>query len=169
MLRLLIATVTGNNGERLKLEVIDGFGKYGVDNAIIVAPAGQAKAQVWAAPSTGDQVLAIIDDTRPDLVYCLGAIWPDGKAPTTTDPEHILLQAPSGVTLVATKDAKFIPRDDRLQSQLTAIESALDVLGAAVNAHTHASIGAPVAPPGSPPFEHGYSVGATATDKVKGV
>ncbi len=165
MLRLLIATVTGNSAERLKLEVVDGFGKYGVDNAIIVAPAGQAKAQIWAAPSTGDQVLAIIDDTRPDLVYCLGAIWPDGKAPTTTDPEHILLQAPSGVTLVATKDAEFIPRDDRLQSQLEDIKSALDALKTAINTHSHASFGAPTAPP----FEHGYSVGATATDKVKGI
>lgn len=168
MLRLLIATVTGNNGERLKLEVVDGFGKYSVDDAFIVAPAGQAKAQVWAAPSTGDQVLAIIDDTRPDLVYCLGAIWPDGKAPTTTDPDHILLQAPSGVTLVATKDAKSITRDDRLQSQLEGIESALDALGTAVNSHTHAAIGAPSAAPGTP-FEHGYTVGATATDKVKGI
>ena len=165
MLRLLIAKVTGNNAERLKLEVVDGFCKYGIDNAIIVAPAGQAKAQIWAAPSTGDQVLAIIDDTRPDLVYCLGAIWPDGKAPTTTDPNHILLQAPSGVTLVATKDAKSIPRDDRLQSQLTDIKSALDALKNAVNTHTHASHGTPTAPP----FEHGYTVGATATDKVKGI
>ena len=168
MLRLLIAKVTGNAGERLKLEVVDGFGKYSVDNAFIVAPAGQAKAQVWAAPSTGDQVLAIIDDVRPDLVYCLGAIWPDGKAPTTTDPSHILLQAPSGVTLVATADAEFIPRDDRLQSQLTDIKSALDVLENAVNKHTHAAHGAPTSPP-APPFEHGYSVGATATDKVKGI
>lgn len=165
MLRLLIATVTGNNGERLKIEVVDGFGKYSVDNAIIVAPAGQAKAQVWAAPSAGDQVLAIIDDTRPDLVYCLGAIWPDGKAPTTTDPDHILLQAPSGVTLVATKDAEFIPRDDRLQSQLADIKSALDALKSAVNTHTHSAHVTPT----TPPFEHGYSVGATATDKVKGV
>ncbi len=165
MLRLLIATVKGNNAERLKIEVIDGFGKYSVDNAIIVAPAGQAKAQIWAAPSTGDQVLAIIDDTRPDLVYCLGAIWPDGKAPTTTDPEHILLQAPSGVTLVATADAEFIPRDDRLQSQLADIKSALDALKTAINTHVHAALGAATAPP----FEHGYSVGATATDKVKGI
>ena len=165
MLRLLIAKVTDNAGERLELEVVDGFGKYSVENAIIVAPAGQAKAQVWAAPSTGDQVLAIIDDVRPDLVYCLGAIWPDGKAPTTTDPGHILLQAPSGVTLVATKDAKFIPRDDRLQSQLADIKSALDALKAAVNSHTHAAHGTPT----TPPFEHGYTVGSTATDKIKGI
>ena len=165
MLRLLIAKVTGNNAERLKLEVVDGFGKYSVDNAIIVAPAGQAKAQIWAAPSTGDQVLAIIDDTRPDLVYCLGAIWPDGKAPTTTDPEHILLQAPSGVTLVATADAKFITRDDRLQSQLTALKSALDALKTAINTHVHATLGAAIATP----IAHGYTVGATATDKVKGI
>lgn len=168
MLRLLIAKVTGNNAERLKIEVVDGFGKYSVDNAIIVAPAGQAKAQVWAAPSTGDQVLAIIDDTRPDLVYCLGAIWPDGKAPTTTDPEHILLQAPSGVTLVATADAKFITRDDRLQSQLSDIKTMLDDVKAKFNSHVHATP-AGAADKTLTPVTAAYVVGSTATDKVKGV
>lgn len=168
MLRILLGTVTANKGQRLGIKSSDGFGDFEAPEAFIIAPGGAGKVQAWMPPSKGDQVLCLIDDERPDLVYVLGALWTNDQAPTITAPDQILLQAPGGITLAGSEGAQAIPRDDHVQAELDKIKTMLDDVKNMFNAHVH------VTPTGAAektitPVTAAYTKGATATDKVKGV
>lgn len=168
MLRIMLGTVTANNGQRVGIKSSDGFGDFEAPEAFVIAPGGAGKVQAWMPPSEGDQVLCLIDDERPDLVYVLGALWTNDQAPAVTAPDQILLQAPGGITLADSEGAQAIPRDDHVQAELDKIKTMLDDVKAVFNAHVHVTPGGP-AEATKTLITAAYTKGATATDLIKGV
>ena len=179
--------VKGFSGARVTV-ALTGFDGDGVVEALLLQPCGVASPSVWMPPVVGDVVAVAFDDERPEDSLVLGVVYPDGKTPPKTGSGEIALQAGRVFIGDDVNATKACPRDDRLQSQLSAIKNELDAIARDYAAHTHtvalvspadaaaivasASSGAPATTAmqtGSPSPSHsnGYAVGQTASDSVE--
>lgn len=142
---------------------LPGYEGDAVVDAVLMLPGGGQDVKTWIAPVAGDQVAVLVDDERPEDSLVLGGVYTDSqKAPKSG--ARVAIQAPEVWIGADVSLAKKAARDDRVQSQLSAIKSALDSLVATYNAHTHTT---PEGTSGTPtPATNGYSVGATAADSV---
>ena len=150
------------DGARVRV-VIPGFeGDAGID-CLLMQPCAQGPS-VWMPPAVGDVVVVAVDTERLDDSVVLGVVYPDGKLPPKMGNQEAAMQYKSvyiGDPVPGTK----CPRDDRVQSQLTAIKSALDALVLTYNEHTHA-VAESLAGVTENQQTNNYSVGDTASDCV---
>lgn len=142
---------------------LPGYEDDAVVDAVLMLPGGGQDVKTWIAPVAGDQVAVLVDDERPEDSLVLGGVYTDSQT-APKNGSRVAIQAPDVWLGADVSQAKKAARDDRVQSQLSAIKSALDDLVAAYNSHTH-----PI-PDGvsgtTKPTVNGYSVGATAADSV---
>lgn len=150
------------DGARVRV-VIPGFeGDAGID-CLLMQPCALGPS-IWTPPAVGDVVVIALDEERLENSVVLGVIYPDGKTPPKTGQSQTAMTFSEVYLGNPTPDTKS-PRDDRLQSQLSAIKSALDALVLTYNGHTHA-VAEGVAAATENQQTNSYSVGNTASDCV---
>lgn len=142
---------------------LPGYEGDAVFDAVLMLPGGGQSVKTWIAPVAGDQVAVLVDDERPEDSLVLGGVYTDVQS-APMDGARVAIQAPEVWLGADVSQAKKAARDDRVQTELSAIKSALDSLVAAYNSHTHAT---PAGASGTPtPATNDYTVGATAADSV---
>lgn len=143
---------------------LPGYDAEALADVVLMLPGGGGAVKTWIAPSPGDLVAVLLDEERPQDSLVLGGVYTDERhAPK--DGDRVAIQAPEVWLGKSVSDAKKAARDDRVQSQLSAIKSALDSLVTVFNAHAHPTPAGPSSAPVSP-ATNTYSVGATAADSV---
>lgn len=155
------------NGARVVV-ALTGFDGDGVIEALLLQPCGVKSPSVWMPPTVGDVVVVAYDEERPENSVVLGVTYPDGKTPPKAGGGEIALQANKVYLGDDVSKTKPCPRDDLIQSQLSAIKSELDAFATAYSSHTHvcAAVGSPSASP-APSHSNSYTVGTTASDSVE--
>lgn len=174
---------TAVNGPRIDV-IIPGFSGDAGFECLLLQPCALGPSG-WMPPAVGDVVVIALDEERLENSVVLGVVYPDGKMPPKTGQNQAAVAFDEVYLGSPTPDTKS-PRDDRLQSQLSAIKSELDSFASAFNAHTHtvvtvtavdaaaivaaATSGVPATTSmqtGTPTAHtQGYSVGETASDCV---
>ena len=150
------------NGARVQV-MVPGFSGNAVLDCLLMQPCA-AGPSAWLPPAVGDVVVVAYDEDRPEDSVVLGVVYPDAKAPPKTGQSEACFAYERVYIGSPVPDTKC-PRDDRVQSQLSAIKSELDAFVAAYNGHTHAVSGGAAAATAAQ-HAQGYSVGDTASDCV---
>lgn len=175
---------TAVNGARIGVTIPGLSGDAGFE-CLLLQPCALGPS-VWMPPAVGDVVVIALDEERLENSVVLGVVYPDAKTPPKTGRNQAAVTFSEVYLGNPTPDTKS-PRDDRLQSQLSAIKSALDSLVSVFNSHNHTvatvsaadaaaiveaaatvSIATTSMQTGSPqPLQqNSYSVGETASDCV---
>lgn len=150
------------NGPRIGV-TIPGFSGDAGFECLLLQPCALGPS-VWMPPAVGDVVVIALDEERLENSVVLGVVYPDGKMPPKTGQNQAAVAFDEVYLGNPTPDTKS-PRDDRLQSQLSAIKSALDALVLTYNGHTH-EVAEGVAAATENQQTNSYSVGDTASDCV---
>lgn len=174
MINLVFGKVKGVSGARVEVE-LTGYEENGVIEAVLLQPCGQGASQTWMAPNAGDVVAVLLDDQHAENSVVLGGIYGDSQSPVVTDSEEVAIK---GKTVyigdIADNNVPYASRDDRVQHELEAIETALRALCNAFVLHQHAvsTTGTAAAQTGTATFttttiSDRYTAGSTAADSVK--
>ena len=161
---IIFAQCKSVNGARVTV-TLTGYEEDASAECLLMQPCGVNGPSAWLPPSPGDVLVVEYNAERPECSVVLGVVYPDGHNPPRTGAddaaicaEHIYLGSP-------VPDTKC-PRDDRVQSQLSAIKNELDSLTSAYNLHTHVVPTAGTSNATEAQHTQGYSVGDTASDTV---
>lgn len=159
MISLVYGKVTGIKPPRVsvKLTGIDGDAEL---ECMTLQLGGQSSGQrQWIAPLKDDVVAVLFDDEKPENSLILGGVYSDKQGVPTGDgiavqTKTVHVEASGNIEAQAQnvklgKDLSLVQkvaRADHVNSELSAIQSALDDIVTAFNTHVHASSGATPTP-----------------------